>query len=247
MTLLIAAALLLMPQAPPQVSFPKADLREQMSCAPLGLPAPPVAGVRVIGGPVHTRLMFGPGDELIVSAGTLQGVQKGQMFFVRRLITDPSISQPKEGALYGIHTAGVIKIVDAKETMAVATVSQACEGLLIGDYVEPYVEPVPPSAASALSGAPDYEHPARIMLADELRQTGYPGLVMLMNRGSDDGVRAGQTLTIYRETLNGLGPILQLGHGTVLSVNPRSAMMRIDSSRDALYVGDLVAIHRITQ
>ena len=84
-------------------------------------------------------------------------------------------------------------------------------------------------------------------MADERRQTGYPGLVMLMNRGSDHGVRAGQTLTIYRETLNGQGPILDLGRATVLSVTPQSSLMRIDSSREAIYIGDLVAIHRITQ
>ena len=57
------------------------------------------------------------------------------------------------------------------------------------------------------------------MLADEGRQTGYPGLVMLMNRGSDHDVRAGQSLTIYRETLDGQGPILDLGRATVLSVD----------------------------
>ena len=85
------------------------------------------------------------------------------------------------------------------------------------------------------------------MLADERRQTGYPGLVMLMNRGSEDGVRAGQALTIYRETLNGQGPIINLARATVLSVSPQSSLVRIDSSREAVYLGDLVAIHRITQ
>ena len=244
MTLLIAAWMLSM-QAPPQITFPKPDLREQMSCAPLGLPAPPQAGLRVLGGYVHGRLMFGPGDGLIVNAGTAQGVQKGQMYFVRRPITDPSISQPKVGALYGVHTAGWVTIVEVKETMAVATVTHACEGLHVGDFLEPYVDPVLPEAA--LGGTADFEHPGQIMMADERRQSGYPGLVMLMNRGSEEGVRAGQTLTIYRETLNGEGPIVDVGRGTVLSVNARSALMRVDSARDAVYVGDLLAIHRITQ
>jgi hypothetical protein len=202
--------------------FPKPDLHEQMSCAPLGLPAPPLAGIRVLGGYVHGRLMFGPGDGLIVNAGTTQGVQKGQMYFVRRPIVDPSISQPKVGALYGVHTAGWVTIVDVKDTMAVATVTHACEGLHIGDYLEPYVEPVLPEPA--LGGTPDFAHPGQIMMADELRRSGYPGLVML----------------------NGEGPILDVGRGTVLSVNPRSALMRVDSSREAVYVGDLIAIHRIT-
>lgn len=234
-----------MPQAPSQAAAPKPDIREQISCAPMGLPAPPLAGMRVLGGYVHGRIMFGPGDALIVNAGTSQGVQRGQQYFVRRPILDASTMPSKAAPLYGVHTAGWITIVDVKDTMAVASVTYACDGVLEGDYLEPYVDAVLPSPA--LSGTPDYEHPGRIVLADERRQTGYPGLAMLMNRGSDDGVRAGQALTIYRETLNGQGPIIDVGRATVLSVSPQSSLVRIDSSREAVYLGDLVAIHRITQ
>jgi hypothetical protein len=221
----------------------KPPFLDQIACAPMGLPAPPPAGLRVLGGYVHGRLMFASGDALIVNAGTAQGLRPGQQYFVRRLVHDASKKQPKVGALYGVHTAGWITIVDTKDGMAVATVTHACDGILEGDYLEPYVEPALPSPA--LAGAPDYEHPGRIVLADERRQTGYPGLVMVMNRGSEQDVRAGQTLTIYRETLDGQGPIIDLGRATVLSVSPQSALVRVDSSRDALYVGDLVAIHRI--
>ena len=33
----------------------------------------------------------------------------------------------------------------------------------------------------------------------------------------------------------------------VISVTNQSSLVRIDSARDAVYLGDLVAIHRITQ
>jgi hypothetical protein len=69
---------------------------------------------------------------------------------------------------------------------------------------------------------------------------------MLMDRGVDDGVRPGQLLTIYRETLNGQGPLLDVARATVLSANAKSSVVRIESSREAVYIGDLVAIHRIT-
>jgi hypothetical protein len=84
-------------------------------------------------------------------------------------------------------------------------------------------------------------------MADEGRQTGYAGLLMLVNRGSEHGVRAGQTITIFRETLNGQGPIVDVGRATVMSVRPQTALVRIDSTRAAVYVGDFAAIHRITQ
>jgi hypothetical protein len=216
---------------------------EQIACAPGGLPAPAAAGMRVLGGSVHGRIMFGPGDAVIIYAG--ENVQRGQQFYVRRPVLDASRKQPKTGALYGVHTAGWLTVVDVKGSMAVATVTHACDGILEGDYLEPYVAPVLPTAA--LTGAPDYGHPGQLVLADERRQAGYPGLIMLMNRGSDNDVRAGQTVTIYRETLNGQGPVIDVGRGTVLRVSGQSSLVRIDSSREAVYLGDLVAIHRITQ
>src|SRR5258708_17861048 len=186
--------MLSMPQAPAPACSPHPALLEQISCAPAGLPVPPLAGMRVLGGYVHGRIMFGPGDAVIINAGVSQGVQKGQQYFVRWLINDASTTQPTIGALYGVHTAGWLTVVDAKDTMAVATVTHACDGVFEGDYLEPYVNPVMPSPA--LGGKPDYEHPGRIVLADERRQTGYPGLVMLVNRGNREGVRAGPALTI---------------------------------------------------
>jgi hypothetical protein len=69
---------------------------------------------------------------------------------------------------------------------------------------------------------------------------------MLMDRGADDGVRAGQVLTIYRETLAGQGPLLDVGRAIVLNATAKSSVVRILSSREAVYIGDMVAIHRIT-
>jgi hypothetical protein len=242
-TLLIALSVLSLSQEPARPAGPTPDLVEQIACAPAALPAPVVPAMRVLGGYVHGRIMFATGDTVIIFAGP--NVQRGQQFFVRRPVRDYATKPPKVGALYGVHTAGWLTVVDVKDTMAVATVTHACDAILEGDYLEPYVAPVLPTAA--LGGSPDYEHPGQIVMADERRQAGYAGLAMLVNRGSDNDVRAGQTVTIYRETLGGTGPIIDVGRGTVLSVNGQSSLVRIDSSRDAVYLGDRVAIHRITQ
>ena len=84
-------------------------------------------------------------------------------------------------------------------------------------------------------------------MADEGRQTGYPGLVMLMNRGSDHGVRPGQAITGCSARRPAAVPVLTLGTATVLRVFGETSVVRIDTSSDAIYVGDLAAIHRITQ
>jgi hypothetical protein len=222
------------------------NIREQIACAPTNLPAPPIGGLRVLGGYSHGRIMFGPGEPLIINAGTAQGIKPGQQYFVRRHVRDAFTPATANFIPISVHTAGWVTIVDAKDNLAVATVTHACDGVIEGDYLEPYVDPVVPQA-SAVGGAPDFEHPGQIVMADERRQTGYPGLLMLVNRGSDHGVRAGQAITIYRETYNGHGPIVDVGRATVVSVRPQTALVRIDSTRDAVYIGDLAAIHRITQ
>jgi hypothetical protein len=222
------------------------NIREQIACAPTNLPAPPIGGLRVLGGYTHGRIMFGPGEPLIINAGTAQGIKPGQQYFVRRHVRDAFTPATADFIPISVHTAGWVTIVDAKDNLAVATVTHACDGVIEGDYLEPYVDPIVPQA-SAVGGAPDFEHPGQIVMADERRQTGYPGLLMLVNRGSDHGVRAGQAITIYRETYNGYGPIVDVGRATVVSVRPQTALVRIDSTRDAVYIGDLAAIHRITQ
>lgn len=221
------------------------NIREQIACAPTNLPAPPIGGLRVLGGYSHGRIMFGPGEPLIINAGTAQGIKPGQQYFVRRHVRDAFTPATANFIPISVHTAGWVTIVDAKDNLAVATVTHACDGVIEGDYLEPYVDPIVPQA-SAVGGAPDFAHPGQIVMADERRQTGYPGLLMLVNRGSDHGVRAGQAITIYRETYNGHGPIVDVGRATVVSVRPQTALVRIDSTRDAVYIGDLAAIHRIT-
>jgi hypothetical protein len=53
-------------------------------------------------------------------------------------------------------------------------------------------------------------------------------------------------MTGYGPTLEGPGPSLRVGTARVLSVLPQSAVVRIESSREAIYIGDFAAVHRIT-
>ncbi|PYR89152.1 MAG: hypothetical protein DMF84_26000 [Acidobacteria bacterium] len=230
--------------------------RLQMACAPMSLPAAPNQALRVLGGYQRGRLLFGPDEALIVNAGANQGVRQGQEYYVRRVVHDRFTRWTLGYQPISIHTAGRVRIVDVQPDVSVAAVTQACDGVMYGDYLEPFVDPVLPPGASVI-GQPDFEHSARIALGDERRQTGAPGSLMVLDQGSDAGLRAGQTLTIYRwsgqptpmmayygPTLRGRGPSVRVGTARVLSVQPRTALIRIESSREAVYVGDFAAVHR---
>jgi hypothetical protein len=169
-------------------------------------------------------------------------VQKGQTFFVRRAVHDPFTPATPDFTPNVVHTAGWVTIVDVRDSLSVAEVTHACDGILVDDYLEPYTAPVIPEPVAG--GQPDFDNPARVVMADQMMQTGSPGTLMLINRGSDQGVRAGQMLTIFRNTLDGAGPSRSVGQATVLSVRPQTALMRIDTARDAVYIGDLAALHR---
>lgn len=222
-------------------------LHQQLVCAPQMLTVAPLAGIRVLGNAERSRYMFAPGEGIILDAGNTQGVKVGQQYFVRRVVDDQFIGQVQNDLQpVSIHTAGWVTIVDVRDNVAVAQVTHACDGILVGDYLEPYVEPADPPVA-AMDGAPDYAHAASIVMGDDKRQMGGAGALMMIDRGGDADVKPGETVTFFRDTMSGVGPAAQIGLGTVLSVGPQSAMVRIDSSRDAVFVGDRAAINRVAK
>jgi hypothetical protein len=235
--------------APQGVSYFPAALHGQLQCAPQLLPSAPLAGIRVIGNYERNRTLFGTGDAIIIDAGNTQGVKPGQVFFVRRVVRDQFIGGSAAESDTGpasIHTAGWVTVVDVKDNLSVAQITHGCDGIIAGDYLEPFADPADPPAV--LQGAPDYEHAGRIVMGDERRQTAGAGMLMVLDRGTEADIQPGQTVTIFRETLSGMGPVFNVGKATVVSVRPQSAVLRIDATtRDAVYIGDRGAINRITK
>ncbi|HEX5475419.1 MAG TPA: hypothetical protein VFX12_12210 [Vicinamibacterales bacterium] len=209
-------------------------------CAPLLLPALPASPARVIGGEAPARYLLGPSDDVVIDAGTAEGMRDGQPFFVRRLVHDRFMPRSVHGL--AVHTAGVLTIVDAQPHVSIARITQPCDGVLAGDYLEPFVSPVVP--APLADGVADFHETARLVLADERQHTGASGSLMVLDRGTARGVRPGQALTIFREALDGAGPVLEVGRARVMLVRPDTALVRIEQVSDAVYTGDLVALHR---
>ena len=211
-------------------------------CGPQAALTKPVQSLRVMAGTERVKALFGPGETVIINGGTSQGVRSGQTFYVRRIIDDRFIVKTHEAPPTSIHTAGWITVLEAQADVSVATVTEACDGVVEGDFLEPLV--LPPAVAATPGGEPDYARPARVIMADDRRQLGAEGSLMILDRGSDHGLRPGQRLTIYRQAVNGSGPIVKMGDAFVASTRPDTSVMRIERSREAVQVGDLIAIHR---
>lgn len=210
-------------------------------CGPYASLTEPAQALRVVAGTERKKALFGAGETVIVNGGTAQGLQAGQHFFVRRVIADRFAVRTTEATPRSIHTAGWLTIVEARTDVSVATIGESCDGISEGDYLEPLALPAPVEAADA--GEPDYAYPGQVILGDERRQLGAEGALMVVDRGSDHGLRPGQRLTIYRHTIDG-GPVVKLADAVVVSTQPESSTVRIGRSSESVQVGDLVAIHR---
>lgn len=246
-TSVCAVALLAIPvgAAAQTVNLPRVverDVARELGCAAQSPLIEPIMKTRVVAGSDPGRTLFAAGDAVIINAGTAQGIQTGQQYYVRRLVSD-RFSEPLPGFVpLSVHTAGWLRIVDAQNDIAVARITQACDGVMTGDYLEAFV-PVAVSPDRP-GGEPDYSNPAHLILADERRQIGAAGALMVMDRGTDHGLQAGQQLTIFRNTLNGAGPVVRVGDATIVVVGNETSVVRIERSNQAVFVGDLVAIHR---
>lgn len=219
------------------------DYAGELSCSAQATTLPPDAAVRIGEGREHGKTLFGPGDTVVVRGGTAQGIKAGQDYYVRRVVDD-KFSHPGSDKVksYSIHTAGWIHIEDAENETSIASIVKACDGIMQGDYLEPYVKPAVP--AETLGGEPDFANPGHVVLGDDRRQMGGTGELMVVDRGSDHGIKAGQRFTFFRVTGGGSGPIAKIGEATAMVVRPDTTVVRIDKVIDAVSVGDLVAIHR---
>lgn len=219
------------------------DTAAELACGADAAAAAPTTTLRVTLGHVPGQALFGPGDPIIIRGGTAQGVKVGQEYFVRRVIPDQFTHKRSDGVpTVSIHTAGWVRVVETAAEGARATVIRACDAIQDGDYLEPFERPAVSDAGPA--GEPDYAHPGHVILGDDRRQMGAQGDLMVLDRGSDHGLRAGQRLTIFRQTAGGAGPVAPVGEAVAMSVKPETSIIRIEKATHPIQVGDLVAIHR---
>jgi hypothetical protein len=200
------------------------------------------------------RDVMGPGDTLVISGGTNAGLQPGQRYFVRRIVSTATVNEKELPAT--IHTAGWVQILGIDTTIATATVVHACDGILLDDYLEPFVPPL--IASRPMEGAGlQHDSMGRIVTGNDATRTGGVGNVMTIDRGSTDGVVVGQRFLVFRDkrdaTLDTAGrseafarlsrraPLVEVGEAVVVAVRPEDATVQIVRSKDAITTGDLIA------
>jgi hypothetical protein len=175
----------------------------------------------------------------VISGGTRNGIEVGRNLVVLRYFR--ANSKGAKIAEMGEHTAGLVQIVAATEDAATAVVVHACNELRPGDLLASFTpEFVRPAEAA---GAPLYDDAARILFADAGQLLGAPRRLLVIDRGSEQGLTAGNRLTLFRRNAESTRPAV-VGEAIVISVRPNSATIRVVSASDAIEFGDWAARQR---
>ncbi len=212
--------------------------------APLTTDARPSHALRIVGAQdTISRGLYGPRDLLVVSGGTGAGLQLGQQFFVRRA---NHFGAAADRRWQGARTLGWIRVVAVNDSTAITMIDHVCDAISQGDYLEPFTAPVVPADADrdVSSGDPDFTAIGRVMAGIEDRQTAGAGDLVLIDRGTDQGVKAGARYAVFRDVGSAGMPLAAIGEAVVLSAGKSMALTRITRARDAVVSGDYVAPRR---
>jgi hypothetical protein len=225
------------PTPPPPVARPVARHDRESICGP----AKPGATAEAFGTILSLRHqtergLYAKDDELLIDGGTLNGLDVGQNLVVRRYYHVSGVDGA-DGT--GEHTSGLLQIVAADERASRAVVVYACDEMMRGDFLASF-HPEPMRIPDPV-GIPAYKDAARILFADAGQMLGVPGRLMVIDHGSEQGIRAGQRLTLFRRQVPGGARPSVVGDAVIVAVRTDSATIRVERVTDAISFGDWAA------
>jgi hypothetical protein len=228
-------------QLPPTAFGALGMYPKRLSCSDLPIysePKPTHYIPAVHEGDAKLRRAFATPDTVLIPGGTSVGLEPGQQFFVRRVLSSPDRVKPSLTTPGVVHTAGWITVTAADGFSAIARIDYACDGFISGDFLEPFTAAPLPTALAA-DGAAQFNDMGQLLFGTDGRRSFANGDLIVVNRGASHGLTAGARLSIFRDPKTA-GPLVEVGRAIVLTVAGDTATVIADRVRDALYAGDWV-------
>lgn len=167
--------------------------------------APAPNKLQIVGGEQEQeKRIYSQGDFVYINAGADQGVTVGQEFSVVRPRGQFTSDFTRKKGWLGVFTEelGRLRVVDVKERVSVATVTFACETMLLGDLLRAANERVSPFARNEAPldrfANPTGKQNGRIVLARDFREAPSVNEIVYIDLGSEDNIKPGDYFTIYR-------------------------------------------------
>jgi len=223
------------PPPPPELKPVPAHDRDSV-CGPAKPGALPESLGTIRSGRYETQgELYTTGAQLVIDKGLSEGLEVGTNLVVRRDYIARWAMNPDT---VGEHSAGLLQIVKADESSSVAVVVYACDEFRKGDFLAPF-KPEPVRDPDPV-GTPAYQYAARILFADEGQTLGAPRRLMVIDKGTDEGIHVGQRITLFRPKRGTTKPNI-VGDAVVVAVRGDSATIRIGRANDAIEAGDWAA------
>jgi len=231
-----------------------------LACAPSLTFVQPAPSLLLTGGQdATTRHSYGPGDLITINAGSDNGIEVGQEYYVRR-VQAPRGSRISRATPATIKTTGWVKVYAVDKTMSIVTVSHACDTMNLGDYLEPFTVPQPP-APDVNPPKPQRENYGHVLIGTDRRTMFAKNDFFTVDRGSDHGVTLGARFIIYRDkrrmetlrlsAMKELPPtivspefLFEMGEAVVVQVTPEISTLKALNARAAFWTGDYVALRK---
>ena len=201
------------PAAAQQTPLPAA-LETELSCAGYIEHEPNYSGFEVVGGEQEQeKKTFSVGDLVFISAGSQEGVKVGQEFQVVRPRGQFTTKLTSKRGWLGVYTQeiGRLRVTVVKERMSVARVTNGCDLILLGDLLRAVPYRVSPPAGDTADidrfADPTGKQNGRIVLARDAREMLSRHQIVYIDLGTEDNVKQGDRLTVYRPA--GTGNILR--------------------------------------
>jgi hypothetical protein len=165
---------------------------------------PIVESPEVVGGEQEQeQYTYKQGDFIYLNAGAQQGVKVDDRYSVTRprgRVRSP-FSRKGDLGIY-VEELGAVRVVNVKPQVSVAVVESNCENILLGDLLVPSQTRVAPDERDEpvldRFRDPNGKATGRIVRARDGQELVTRDQIIYIDLGAEDGVKAGDYLTVYR-------------------------------------------------
>jgi hypothetical protein len=171
--------------------------------------APAPNDLMIVGGEEEQdQRTYSNGDYVYINAGSRDGVREGQEYIVIRPRGQYESKRSSKRGWLGVYTqeVGILSVLRVKDQTSVAVIKSSCDSLLIGDLLRAAPQRVAPFARTSKFDRfadPSGKQHGRIILARDAREFLSRDQVVFIDLGTEDNVKPGDYLTIYRPVGSG--------------------------------------------
>lgn len=177
----------------------------ELYCAGFIQYAPAPNDLQIVGGEQEQeQRTFGEGDIVYINAGSQEGVRVDQEFSVIRPRGQFKSKLSKKKGWLGVYTQelGRLRVINVKDRVSVAVVTNSCELMLLGDLLRAAPQRVSPTERLEVGldrfTDPSGKQRGRIVLARDGLEMLTQRQVVFIDLGTEDSIKPGDFFTIYR-------------------------------------------------